>query len=134
VEDSFLCTTLPLLGPVVFVPAPLVAYRVTPNSLSVLRLERFAMWVDVFNILRDRYEGQANAKLLRAFRGAYAAKRRSYAKILMGACEAQLARDQLWRSVGDCRRLPSMLKSMALLFLTHMPSLAQPKWPSRFRE
>jgi glycosyltransferase involved in cell wall biosynthesis len=134
VEDSFLCTTLPLLGPVVYYPAPLVAYRVTPGSLSVLRLVRFAMWVEVFEILKGRYEEQSDPELIRAFRKAQASKRRSYAKILMGASEVQLARDQLWRSVGDCQGLPSMSKSVALFLSTHMPRFAQPKWPSRFRE
>ena len=134
VEDSFLCTTFPLYGPVVFFAAPLVAYRITPNSLSVLRLERFAMWVGVFDALESRYESQPNQKLARAFRGAYASKRRSYAKILMGAAEAAQAREQLWRSLGDCHHIPSVAKSIALLFLTHMPRVAQPKWPSKYRE
>jgi glycosyltransferase involved in cell wall biosynthesis len=134
VEDSFLCTMFPLLGPVVFYPAPLVAYRVTEHSLSVLRLERFAMWVEVFDILKDRYESQPNPQLVEAFRAAYASKRRAYAKILMGAAEATKARQQIRCSVGDCRYLPSMAKSIGLLLLTHMPRVAQPKWPSRYRE
>jgi glycosyltransferase involved in cell wall biosynthesis len=134
VEDSFLCTMLPLLGPVVFFPAPLVAYRITANSLSVLRLERFAMWVEVFDILENRYESHANPELVRAFRAAYASKRRAYAKILMGAGETTHAQEQLWRSVGDSHSLPSMAKSIALLCLTHMPRVVQPKWPSRYRE
>jgi glycosyltransferase involved in cell wall biosynthesis len=134
VEDSFLCTMFPLLGPVVFFPAPLVAYRVTEHSLSVLRLERFAMWVEVFDILKDRYESHSDPELLRAFRAAYASKRRSYAKILMGAAEATQARQQIWRSLGDCRYPPCMAKSIGLLLLTLMPRVAQPKWPSRFRE
>jgi glycosyltransferase involved in cell wall biosynthesis len=134
VEDSFLCTTLPLLGPVVYYPAPLVAYRITGNSLSVLRLERYAMWVEVFDILQERYEVQPNSELVRAFRVAHASKRRSYAKILMGAGEVTQARDQLWRSVGDCHGVSSMAKSIALFLLTRMPRVAQPKWPSRYRE
>lgn len=134
VEDSFLCTTLPLLGPVVFLPEPLVAYRVTPGSLSTLRLERFAMWVDVFTILESQYESQPNKAMVRAFRKAYASKRRGYAKILMGAGEAPKARAQLWRAMTDCNLPSSIAKSMAILCLSCLPRLVQPKWPSRFRD
>jgi glycosyltransferase involved in cell wall biosynthesis len=133
VEDSFLCTTLPLLGPVVFFPAPLVAYRITGSSLSVHRLERFGMWVEVFTLLEDRYKSQAKPELVSAFRAAYASKRRSYAKLLMGADQATQAREQLWRSVGGCQRPLSMAKSLALWSSTYMPRAIQPKWPSRYR-
>ena len=133
VEDSYLCTTLPLLGPVVFCPEPLVAYRITPGSLSVLRLERFGMWVEVFTILGERYRTQPDARLERSFSLAYASKRRSFAKLLMGAGETSVARRQLWRSLRDSYRPRSLAKSLALLLSTYLPQMVQPRWPSRYR-
>ena len=134
VDDSFLCTTLPLLGPVVFFPEALVAYRVTEGAQSRNRLKMFRMWVDVFRHLETRYKRRATPELLQAFRAAYASKRRGYAKILMGAGETQSAREQLEHSLKDCGRPASIAKSLAILFLTYIPGALQPNWPSRHKE
>lgn len=129
-EDSFLCTRLALLGPVVFSPLPLVAYRVTEDSLSSDRPKMYAAWVDVFCRLRERYDSEGTPELVRAFRAAHSSKRRAYAKILMGTGKTGLAREQIRRSLTDCSGLESMTKSLALLSLTYMPGILQPKWPS----
>ena len=76
-----------------------MAYRITGNSLSDNRLQMFDSWVDVFRHLEERYQTQAKPELVGAFRAAYASKRRAYAKILMGAGEIALARQQIWHSV-----------------------------------
>jgi glycosyltransferase involved in cell wall biosynthesis len=134
VEDSFFFTSLPLLGyPVVYTSTPMVAYRFTGHSLSDNRVRAFGRWVNVFHFLEDRYS-RAKPELRAAFRAAYAAKRRAYAKILMGAGDAARARQQLRQSVANCLQPQSVAKSISLLLLTHMPRAAQPKWPSSSRQ
>ncbi len=134
VEDSFLCTTLPLLGrPVAYVPTPLAAYRFTDNSLSTNRVKAFAAWVNVFRFLEDRYRTVSEPGLRAAFKAAYASKRRAYAKILMGAGNRTQARQQLWQSVTNSLQPGSILKSLLLLCSTYAPRVLQPEWPSATR-
>ena len=134
VEDSFLCTLMPLYGPVMFAHTPLVVYRVTDESLSANRLKTHASWVQVFELLTDRYEKDAPRELRITFRSAFAANRRAYAKRLMGADKTKEAREQLWRSMGNSFSPASISKSAALFLLTYAPASVQPKWPTGHRE
>jgi glycosyltransferase involved in cell wall biosynthesis len=130
VDDSYLCTVLPLLGPVVYSPAPLVAYRLSIGSLSENRLKSLGLWVKVFELLDQRYRGQDDARLRGAFLLAFALKRRRYGKLLMGAGKTQEARSQFLKAVKSACAPASALKSLVLFALTLLPTALQPAWPS----
>jgi glycosyltransferase involved in cell wall biosynthesis len=134
VDDSYLCTLLPLTGPVVYFDRPLAAYRVIGEAQSVNRLKMYALWVQVFELLDDRYQKQASRPILTTFRAAFAARRRSFAKVLMGAAKTAEARGQLWQSIWGSSSLASVSKSIALFLLTYMPTALQPKWPQSHRQ
>ena len=133
VDDSYLCTTLPLCGEVVYIPSPLVAYRVTDSAQSVDRLKMFELWVRVFDLLELRYEREAGQPLRREFRISFASRKRQYGKLLMAAGKAPEARKQFWQSIGKSIMPFSVTKSIALLLSSYMPSLLQPKWPPLYR-
>lgn len=133
VDDSHLCTLLPLWGPVVYASVPLVAYRVTDDAQSVNHLNTFGCWVKVFEILEECYEKQCDPKLLNAFRMAFASKRRQYGKLLMTAGRVSEARAEFFRSAGEATVPLSMAKSLALLLASYMPSPLQPRWPATCR-
>jgi|SRR5665213_556021 len=134
VEDSYFCTTLPLLGDVVYAPAPLVAYRITDASLSADRLKMFAPWVEVFCLLKERYREQAEQPLLREFDLAFASRRRQYGKLLMAAGRRSEARTQFRVAVGSSLIPMSVAKSLGWLAASYMPGWLQPRWPSVRRE
>ncbi len=134
VDDSYLCTVLPLYGPVVYAPVPLVAYRLTEQAQSVDRLKSFGSWVNVFELLEERYEKQGDPELRRAFRLAFATKRRAYGKILMGAGKSAEARRQFRESTRNSSNPVSRSKSLALWFLSLLPAAFQPAWPPSVRE
>jgi hypothetical protein len=103
VDDSYLCTLLPLCGgQVVYNSAALVAYRVTNSAQSVDRLK-------------------------------FASKKRQYGKLLMAAGKAPEAREQFWQSMVKSLMPSSVAKSIALLLSSYMPSPLQPKWPPLYR-
>jgi glycosyltransferase involved in cell wall biosynthesis len=133
VDDSYLCTTLPLYGEVVYTPSPLVAYRVTNTAQSVDRLKMFALWVRVFELLELRYEREAGQQLRREFSVAFASRKRQYGKVLMAAGKAPEARKQFWQSTGKSIIPSSAAKSIALLLSSYVPSPLQPKWPPLYR-
>jgi glycosyltransferase involved in cell wall biosynthesis len=134
VDDSYLCTLLPLWGPVVYASVPLVAYRVTSEAQSVNHLKTFGCWVNVFEILEGCYEKQTDPKLLEAFRMAFASKRRQYGKLLMTAGKVSEARAEFWRSAASSGAPLSAAKSLGLLFASYMPSPLQPHWPPIYRQ
>jgi glycosyltransferase involved in cell wall biosynthesis len=135
VEDSYFFDLLALLGrPIVFVPVPLVAYRLTSSSLSANHLKTFGLWVKAFQMLEGQYKSAGKPDLLEAFTVAFASKRRQYAKFLMGSGEVSEARSQLRHSLGNSGDPLSMAKSMTLLILSYMPSRLQPSWPSSHRK
>ena len=133
VDDSYLCTTLPLCGEVVYTPSPLVAYRVTDTAQSVDRLKMFGLWVRVFELLELRYEREAELQLKREFRIAFASRKRQYGKLLMAAGRAREARQQFRQSIGKSGIPYSVTKSIALLLSSYMPSPLQPQWPPLYR-
>jgi glycosyltransferase involved in cell wall biosynthesis len=132
-EDCYFHNLLPLWGPLIYAPAVLAAYRMTPGSLSSSRLRQTAGEVEAFELLESSYDNAADSKLARAFRMGFASKRRSHAKILMGAGRTSEAREQFRRSWSHGVSPHSLTKSLALLLLSHMPSALQPKWPSVHR-
>ena len=135
VEDSYFSDLLALLRrPVAFAQAPLVAYRLVTSSLSANHLKTFGLWVKVFQMQEERYRNAADSELVDAFEVAFASKRRQYAKLLMGAGNVSEARNQLHCSLGNSWNPLSIAKSMALLFLSRMPSGLQPSWPSSYRQ
>jgi hypothetical protein len=134
VDDSYLCTLLPLCGgQVVYNSAALVAYRVTNSAQSVDRLKMFGLWVRVFELLELRYKREAEQQLRRAYRIAFASKKRQYGKLLMAAGKAPEAREQFWQSMVKSLMPSSVAKSIALLLSSYMPSPLQPKWPPLYR-
>jgi glycosyltransferase involved in cell wall biosynthesis len=133
VDDSYLCSTLPLFGAVAYTPEPLVAYRITNQAQSANRLNSFALWVNVFCVLEERYNQLAASKLRRTFRNAFASKRRQYAKILMAAHRTGEARTQLRYSLDNSDDPRSRMKSLAMLLLTYLPRALQPAWPPTHR-
>jgi glycosyltransferase involved in cell wall biosynthesis len=134
VDDSYLCSALPLLlRPIVYCDLPLVAYRITREAQSADKLKAFGRWVQVFESLAGRYEIQPNASLKRAFGAAFASKRRSYSKLLMGAGRVAEAREQISSSVENTKSLSSRAKSAALLISTYLPASLQPVWPESLR-
>jgi glycosyltransferase involved in cell wall biosynthesis len=128
-DDAYLFYSLALLGPVVYCAAPLAAYRITERSLSYNRVRNLQFGVYVFELLEECYKNSANKSLFRAFRKAFASKRREYAKVLMGLGNVSKARSQLRYSLSDTISPDSLAKSLALSFLSYMPAQLQPTWP-----
>jgi glycosyltransferase involved in cell wall biosynthesis len=132
-EDSYLMYQLALLGPVFYESTPLVAFRIIEGSSSSNRLLAFGSWVNAFELLEGRYKESADAKLRGEFEIAFASRRRSYAKILMGAGRTMDARAQLHQSVDDSNNPLSVAKSLAMLGTTYLPKALQPSWPPPHR-
>jgi glycosyltransferase involved in cell wall biosynthesis len=134
VDDSYFCSKLPLLGrPIVYEPAPLVAYRVTANAQSTDKLKALGLWVEVFEQLEISYLNISSSKLRKSFASAFASKRRSYGKILMGSGKISQARTQLRRSLEASSDPVSRAKSTALFLSTYLPTHLQPSWPKSSR-
>ena len=134
VDDSYLCTWLPLLGPIVYTEAQLVAYRLTRDSQSANRLKSFGSWVQVFLLLEPHYRSRASEDLFEIFEAFFASKRRQYAKRLLGAGRSNEARRELLASLRPSHRPASISKSLGLLFVSYLPHRLQPDWPKVYRE
>jgi len=134
IEDSYLAYQLALLGPVAFLPMKLVAYRLLEGSLSHNRVRNLGRWVTAFERLEARYRQHESIALARAFSKYYASKRREYAKILLGVGRGPEARQQLTRSLGNCVRPGSLVKSTGIWLASILPKPLQPAWPSAVRE
>jgi glycosyltransferase involved in cell wall biosynthesis len=132
-DDFYLFNLLPLWGTVVFCSAFLVAYRVTNEAQSANLLPGMALSVRAFQVLAKQYQSAADKVLRKTFRLASASRRRHYAKLLMGQGKYRAARTQLLDSLKATRSFRSRAKSLALLALSFLPSLLQPRWPSAHR-
>jgi len=132
-EDSYCCSLLALVGPVVHASADLVAYRLRENSLSHNHGRTFGSWVHVFELLEEHYKEAADTDLWRAFQFAFASKRRFYAKLLMGTGRPSEARKQLVQSLNNSGNPVSIAKSLSMLILTYLPRALQPSWPGAHR-
>jgi glycosyltransferase involved in cell wall biosynthesis len=128
-EDSYCLCALTLLGhPFVLAPAEFVAYRIHKNSMSHNHVLTFGVWVRVFELLDEPFKKTASPTLYKAFRTAFASKRRSYAKMLLAAGRTPEARDQVRRSLANSRAATSRAKSLGILFFSYLPKPLQPKW------
>jgi glycosyltransferase involved in cell wall biosynthesis len=132
-DDYYLMNLLPLVGPVVYHPGVLVAYRFTEGAQSSDQLKNCTRAVQAMSCLHGRYRACGDGVLLRQFEDAYASKSRHLAKVLMGVGGASQARGQLWRSLLRGQGASSRIKTAALLAATFLPSAAQPQWPSAQR-
>lgn len=131
-EDFYCTALLSLVGPAVYTSAPLAAYRVQHGSLSSKRLEGLAARVQVFERLHGHFREFGEPVFVEAFNMVFASHRRLYAKYLMGASKTSEARQQLQFSIGLTRSPVSFAKSLALLSLTYLPALLQPRWPTKY--
>lgn len=128
-EDFYFFASLCLLNRgVISTPAPLVAYRRTPGSLSANRIGIFAEVIEAFRLLENRFREQASPALLKEFNLRFASARRTYSKCLMGAGRVAHAREQLKRAIKNSRNPESLAKSLAMLCLSYMPSQVRPGW------
>jgi glycosyltransferase involved in cell wall biosynthesis len=133
-EDAYFFNLIGPLGPVVFFPIPLAAYRIREGSLSSDRLQLTECEVRGFEFLEDRYKNLPDKRLTRVFGNAFASKRRSYAKVLLGAGQEGEARKQLISSLSNSVNPVSVGKSLGLLLATYLPSRLQPAWPASERQ
>ena len=133
-DDFYLVNMLPLIGPVVYAPVPLVAYRITREAQSENRLKSTELAVVALEQLAEYYENQSEPKLNSLFKQAFAIKIRYYAKLLMSAGKVVEARKQLCYSICVCFKIKSVVKSIGLLMLTYMPTVFQPQWVSIHRQ
>jgi len=133
VDDCYLCNLLPFFGPVVFKPAPLVAYRVTQQAQSVNQLKNYKLVVEVFKLLEKRYRTFGDAQLLNTYNAAFAVKRRNYGKTLMGVGRVAEARNQFLNASTLAGGFASAGKSFLLLGSSFLPKMLQPHWPAANR-
>jgi glycosyltransferase involved in cell wall biosynthesis len=133
-EDAYLFSLFPLLGSVGYSPAPLVARRITDETVSSEALTCEACRVEVFGLHEARYRTDAPTRLFRLYEGAFASKRRQYAKRLLGVGRTDEARRQIRASFGQSKSLGSRVRSIALLAASYLPTRLQPRWPSARRE
>lgn len=129
-DDTYFHNMLPLFGPVVHTPVPLVAYRITNSSISADRLKMSLSVVSAFQLLEKHYKMHNRVALHKAFRSVFASRRRNCGKFLMGAHRILDARKQLLLAARASRSPASITKSIALYCLTHLPNSVQPQWPA----
>lgn len=128
-EDLYFFNRVALLGPVVHLETPLVAFRIRLGSHSSNQTLLAETTVQTFELLEAEYGTLRDRRLAEGFYHARANKRRLYAKALMGAGRTLEARSQAARSLRECTNGVSLAKSMALLLFTYMPTKLQPAWP-----
>ena len=133
VDDFYLFHSLILLGPIVFSPKPMVAYRITPGAQSASLLKLVQKAVRSLELLEPRFRGQSDLRLRRAFNAVFSSQRREYGRVLMGTSQRDQARKQLWLSMRHSYHPISLVKSLVLLFLTGVPNRFQPRWPSEWK-
>jgi len=135
VEDLYAFSMMCLSRrPIVYMPTPLAAYRITEKALSADLLKMLRLSVDAFQTLDKPFQERATPELYSTFKHAFASKRREYAKVLMGVSNKAEARRQLRSSLKEDLRASSVTRSLALLFATYMPPALQPEWPSSIRK
>lgn len=132
--DTYLCTWLPLLGPIGYSPAQLGAYRITQASISSDRVETSRSALDMFERMADHYRQHAPGDLLGAFDSAFVSQRRHYARRLMGVGQTTEAREQLRIALSQSEQAICMAKSLGLLLAGYMPGRLQPGWPPPQRD
>lgn len=131
-EDSYCLSLMALLGKPFILASPiLVAYRVHASSLTQDHTKSTRVWIETFELLENLFDG-AQPAFQNAFRAAYAAKCRTYAKFLFGVSRFGEARRQLWNAARLDRS--SLPKSIGWIALSYLPSSLHPSWPSSQRQ
>ena len=133
VDDYYLFHTLMLLGPIVYNSKPLVAYRFTRGAQSTNLLKQVQKAVSALELLGPQFSRHPDARMGKSFHAHFAAQRREYGRVLMGAGQPKQARKQLIMSMTASGHPLSMAKSLAWLFLATVPKRFQPKWPSEWK-
>lgn len=133
-EDCYMLYQLAMHGPIGFQPGKLVAYRLTPGSLSVNKVRVLQHWVRAFELLETQFLAHPSAPLRKAFSRFYAQKRREFAKTLMGVGRYEDAREQLRLSLANCRTAECWVKSLGLYAAGMLPRMLQPRWPASTRQ
>jgi Glycosyl transferase family 2 len=133
-EDAYFCTWLPLLGTVGYCPTPLVAYRYTEGATSTDQVRAVNARLKVLSLMEPEYRRLGSSTQQALFASVFAAKRRQYAKHLLGDGRRAEARGQLRQSLGHSHQAASVAKSLGLLAASYMPPRLQPTWPSAHRE
>lgn len=130
VDDSYFFSLVSLLGRrISYYSTPLVAYRVIREAQSHDKLKALRLWVDAFDLLAPQFAERATPELLLIFSEAFAGKRRTYAKMLMGVGHKDAARQELRTAFRTSVKVASKGKSVALLSATYLPKFIQPQWP-----
>ena len=132
-DDTYLHNMLPLVGSVLHVSEPLVAYRIIASSISANRLKMAISVVEVFEMLRMRYQSDASRSLYREFKKVFASRRRNCGKYQMGAGRVVDARRQFLLAAQESNSLLSIAKSLGQYCLSHLPHVLQPVWPAEQR-
>lgn len=132
-EDVYFLHRLIRLGPAVYLPTAIVAYRIRDGSLSSNLLGLAQAGLSALELLGQRFETLSEASIRRAFSFSLRARRRWLIRILLGLGETNLARKQLLRGIRY-ESLGSKARYLRLLILSYLPSSLQPKWPSARRE
>ncbi len=133
--DFYIFNLLPLAGPVVVSERQLGAYRLTPGSSSSNRLRGFERTLAVLAQLSTQTYTPQREEFFPVFQAAVAARRRQYARCLMGAGETSKARAQFRMVPRTWRDWRNLVKSFGLYFSTYLPKAVQPTWtgPNRDR-
>jgi glycosyltransferase involved in cell wall biosynthesis len=134
-DDFFLANSLTFYGPVAFTNAALVAYRETPGSISSNRLKSVGLALDAFGLLEKNVIKHAiiGRKIEKEFYIARSAKRREYARILMGIGDIKNARRQFAAAIKNSGNFASVAKSICFFVATYLPKFIQPHWPHHER-
>ena len=121
-DDFYLFNLLPIFGCAVRNSAVLVAYRITDGAQSRDVLKLLSLSLHALELIEPRYEEMQEHGLSEAFRTAFAARMRHYAKALMSADRKRDARKQIWEALRKANNLESWGKSLAVLLITYTPA------------
>jgi glycosyltransferase involved in cell wall biosynthesis len=132
-DDIDTLMRLSLIGPIVYQPRKVAAYRVFKGSQSANRVALFALWVRVLERFRKEHLPKAETSIQALYEKILASKRRQYARVLMGASQSERARSEIIRSMRDSLKPDSLCKSAGLYLATLLPRRLQPIWPESTR-
>ena len=132
-DDIDTLMRLSLIGPILYQPRQVAAYRVFKGSQSANRVALLALWVRVLERFQKEHLFQAEASTKALYEKILASTRRQYARILMGVSQTQQARSEIILSMRDSLKPDSLCKSAGLYLVTLLPRMLQPAWPQATR-
>jgi glycosyltransferase involved in cell wall biosynthesis len=127
-EDWYFFNKISTCGSVVYYHASLAAYRVRVGSLSSNRLALSTALVSACEMLEQQFSAVPDRRFAEIFADAHSEKRRLLAKICLFQGKIADARVQLERALATGRGVRSQLKTLLLLWSTHLPQRLQPDW------